>query len=93
MLTVMQSIMDTNRSYLDVKEELFMFIDTIQSRAEFHPDPEISVGSNSFADLLAQLLLQPERDSQKLQIHAHMSARVFVLPLNGKGILSYNLFP
>ncbi len=33
--------MDTNRSYLDVKEELFMFIDTMQSHAEFHPDPEI----------------------------------------------------
>ena len=60
MLTVMQSIMDTNRSYLDVKEELFMFIDTMQSHAEFHPDPEIRVGAKSFADLLAQLLLAPE---------------------------------
>ena len=60
MLTVMQSIMDTNRSYLDVKEELFMFIDTMQSHAEFHPDPEIRVGAKSFADLLAQLLLQPD---------------------------------
>ena len=60
MLTVMQSIMDTNRSYLDVKEELFMFIDTMQSHVEFHPNSEIRIGAKSFADLLAQLLLEPE---------------------------------
>lgn len=60
MLTVMQSIMDTNHSYLDVKEELFMFIDTMQSHVEFHPDSKIRIGAKSFADLLAQLLLEPE---------------------------------
>jgi hypothetical protein len=60
MLTVMQSIMDTSRSYLEVKEELFMFIDTMQSHVEFHPNSEIRVGAKSFADLIAQLLLAPE---------------------------------
>lgn len=60
LLTVMQSIIDTNQSYLDLKDELFMFIDTMQSHVEFHPNPEIRVGAKSFADLLAELLLAPE---------------------------------
>ena len=37
-----------------------MFIDTMQSHVEFHPNSEIRVGAKSFADLIAQLLLAPE---------------------------------
>ena len=49
LLHVMEAMMDTNQSCMDVKEELLMFVDTMQMYVEKNPDEDIRIGVKGLA--------------------------------------------
>lgn len=63
LLHVMQSILDTNRSILDVKDDLYRLSDTMLFHAQYHPDVDVRIGAKSLATTLIQLMLESESNS------------------------------
>lgn len=63
--TVLRAIIDTNLSCIDVKEEFYMFLDTMQSHVETYPDEDIRIGAKSFAMDLCGLFLYGDCCSQE----------------------------
>lgn len=58
MIHVLQAIIDTNRSCVDVQDEFFMLLDTMQEHVEFYPDEDIRIGAKSFAMDLGSLFME-----------------------------------
>ena len=54
---VLRAIIDTNQSCIDVKDEFYMFLDTMQMQVETYPDEDIRIGAKSFAMDLCGLFL------------------------------------
>lgn len=63
--TVLRAIIDTNQSCVDVKDEFYMFLDTMQSHVETYPDEDIRIGAKSFAMDLCGLFLYGDCCSQE----------------------------
>ena len=57
MLRVMRAIMDTNLSCLDVQEEFYALIDTMQTHAMSLHDESLKIGVRSFALNMAEMFL------------------------------------
>lgn len=55
---VMSAIIDTNRSFLDVKDEFQMLIDTMKYHAEFCPDESTRIRAKGIAMTLGSLILE-----------------------------------
>lgn len=62
-MTVMKAIVNPNQSYLDVKDELFMLIDTMQAHVEFNPNFETRIEARIAADMLIEMLLKPDMNT------------------------------
>ena len=60
LICVLQSIFDSTRSCVEVKDEFIMFFDTMQSHVQSHPDYEIRVGAKSLAMELAGIMLESD---------------------------------
>ena len=54
---VLRAIIDTNQSCIDVKDEFYMFLDTLQMQVETYPDEDIRIGAKSLAMDLCGLFL------------------------------------
>lgn len=62
---VMKALLDSNRSVLEVKDELLMLLDTMQQHAMYHPQEEIRVEAKSLAFVLGDLTLHDESCTQE----------------------------
>lgn len=62
---VMTALLDSNRSVLEVKDELLMLLDTMQQHAMYHPQEEIRIGAKSLAFVLGDLTLYDESCTPK----------------------------
>ena len=57
LLYVLQAIVDTNRSCIDLKDDIYELLDTMQSHVESHPDENIRIGAKSLAMNISSLFL------------------------------------
>lgn len=57
LMDIMHAIVDSNCSCLDIADEFYMFIDTMQYHAESYPDENIRIGAKSLSMEICNLFM------------------------------------
>ena len=57
LIHVLHATLDSTRTIMEVKDDIFQLIDTMQYHVEYHPDINIRIGAKSLASTLLQLMM------------------------------------
>ncbi len=57
LIHVLHAKLDSTRTIMEVKDDIFQLIDTMQYHVEYHPDINIRIGAKSLASTLLQLMM------------------------------------
>ena len=65
MVDVMRAVVDTNRSYLEIKDELDRFLDSLEYHVTTIPDEDIRESARYYAVYLQRLLMSEELNTKE----------------------------